>query len=148
MPQLFVVMDHVNEVNTQAVLVRIAQRLPQYLKTRWIRDVQSIRNKDRSLNIEDLIAFIESAAEEANDPVFGSIPSYNFSKMKGKYGNRVRERHTTAGSSSTFLSTSAGEKSDMKSDGNAGHNLTSIASQFAMHLGFTCDVISITHRSD
>ena len=30
----------------------------------------------------------------------------------------------------------------------AGHNLTGIASQFAMHLGFTCDVISVTHRSD
>ena len=30
----------------------------------------------------------------------------------------------------------------------SGHNLTSIASQFAMHLGFTCDVISVTHRSD
>ena len=29
-----------------------------------------------------------------------------------------------------------------------GHNLTGIASQFAMHLGFTCDVISVTHRSD
>ena len=24
-----------------------------------------------------------------------------------------------------------------------GHNLTGIASQFAMHLGFTCDVISV-----
>ena len=31
---------------------------------------------------------------------------------------------------------------------NAGHNLTGIASQFAMHLGFICDVISVTHRSD
>ena len=31
---------------------------------------------------------------------------------------------------------------------SAGHNLTGIASQFAMHLGFTCDVISVTHRSD
>ena len=30
----------------------------------------------------------------------------------------------------------------------AGHNLTGIASQFAMHLGFTCDVISVTHPSD
>ena len=29
-----------------------------------------------------------------------------------------------------------------------GHNLTGIASQFATHLGFTCDVISVTHRSD
>ena len=29
-----------------------------------------------------------------------------------------------------------------------GHNLTGIASQFAMHLGFTCDVISVTHHSD
>ena len=29
-----------------------------------------------------------------------------------------------------------------------GHNLTGIASQFTMHLGFTCDVISVTHRSD
>ena len=29
-----------------------------------------------------------------------------------------------------------------------GHNLTGIASQFAMHLGFTCDVISVTHLSD
>ena len=30
----------------------------------------------------------------------------------------------------------------------AGHNLTGIASQFAMHLDFICDVISVTHRSD
>ena len=29
-----------------------------------------------------------------------------------------------------------------------GHNLTGIASQFAMHLGFTCAVNSVTHRSD
>ena len=29
-----------------------------------------------------------------------------------------------------------------------GHNLTGIALQFAMHLGFTCDVISVTHHSD
>ena len=37
--------------------------------------------------------------------------------------------------------------SDLSLD-TAGHNLPGIASQFAMHLGFTCDVISVMHRGD
>ena len=31
---------------------------------------------------------------------------------------------------------------------NAGHNLSGIASQFAMQFGLNCDVIHVLHRSD
>jgi len=66
-------MGYVSEVNTQSVLVKIAQRLPQYLKTRWVREVQHLKRRQGSPSIDDLIIFVEGAAEEANDPVFGGI---------------------------------------------------------------------------
>ena len=45
-------------------------------------------------------------------------------------------------------SSKLGEATNWPSPISSGHNLTGIASQFAMHLGFICDVISVTHRSD
>ena len=42
-------------------------------------------------------------------------------------------------------SSKLGEATNWPSPISSGHNLTGIASQFAMHLGFICDVISVTH---
>ena len=44
-------------------------------------------------------------------------------------------------------SSKLGEATNWPSPISSGHNLTGIASQFAMHFGFICDVISVTHMA-
>ncbi|XP_038060478.1 uncharacterized protein LOC119731375 [Patiria miniata] len=62
-------MGYIQEVNTQTVLVTLIEKLPSYLRNRWIKQVRVIR-----------IEFVEDAAEEANDPVYGAL-----SKPKDRY---------------------------------------------------------------
>ena len=69
-------MGYIAEVSTQRVIVSIVARLPNYLRTRWVREVQKHRSKGvSSLNIHDLANFVTCAAQEANDPVYSALLS-------------------------------------------------------------------------
>lgn len=65
-------MNYMSEVNTQRVIVKLVDRLPRYLQTRWVRHVSELRMKgSRVAEFNDVVKYVEAAAEEANDPVYG-----------------------------------------------------------------------------
>ena len=61
------------QLNNEDRLVKIVQRCPAYVKSRWQTRVQDIRTRERDPNIEDLRKLIRLAAREKTDPVFGGI---------------------------------------------------------------------------
>ncbi|XP_041471180.1 uncharacterized protein LOC121420582 [Lytechinus variegatus] len=62
-----------SEVSNQQHMMKIIERLPYYLKSRWLRVVKDIRHHGRAPNITDVVNFVSDAAEEVNDPVFGAL---------------------------------------------------------------------------
>lgn len=81
-------MDYLSEINTQSVLAKIVDRLPTYLRNRWIREVRETRVKQsRSAGIKDLIVFVSAAAEEANDPVYCKHKDPSKFRDKGTWKN-------------------------------------------------------------
>ena len=62
-----------SEMSNQQYMMKIIERLPYYLKSRWLRVVKDIRHHDRAPNITDVVDFVSDAAEEVNDPVFGAL---------------------------------------------------------------------------
>ncbi|XP_030845109.1 uncharacterized protein LOC115925437 [Strongylocentrotus purpuratus] len=66
-------MDLLQEISSQRELLKVAERLPYYLKGRWLKLVRDIRQQERSPDISDMARFVSNAAEEANDPVFGDL---------------------------------------------------------------------------
>ena len=76
-------MGYMDELNNQSTLQKIMTRLPHYLKTRWLREVQLIKDRQhRNPNIEDVTMFVEKAAKESNDPVFGSMISSRHNSVR------------------------------------------------------------------
>ena len=61
------------QINNEDRLIKIQERCPAFLKSRWQTKVQEIRNEDRDPNIEDVRKIVRTAAKEKNDPVFGGI---------------------------------------------------------------------------
>ncbi|XP_072171548.1 uncharacterized protein [Diadema setosum] len=61
------------EMSSQRELLKVVDRLPFYLKGRWLKVVQDIRHKGGCPDITDVVKFVSAAAEEVNDPVFGEI---------------------------------------------------------------------------
>ena len=67
-------MGKLQEINNQHTLVRFIKKLPKYLQIKWRGKAREIRTFcRRSPDISDVVVFVEAAAEEANDPVFGRI---------------------------------------------------------------------------
>ena len=65
-------MDCLSEINTQGNLLKITERLPPFLQSAWRKKVMSLKRKEERLpRLEDLVSFVEDAAEEANDPIYG-----------------------------------------------------------------------------
>ncbi|XP_072173108.1 uncharacterized protein [Diadema setosum] len=62
-----------HEMSSRSELVKVIERLPFHLKSRWLRHVKTIRDMGRSRNICDAVEFIMVAAEELNDPIFGAL---------------------------------------------------------------------------
>ena len=58
------------EMNTNMNMLLIVEKLPNYLQNRWRAYVQDIKQRRHPV-FDDIVTFIEKAAEEANDPVFG-----------------------------------------------------------------------------
>ena len=67
-------MNLLAEVSTQSVLLRIVQRLPFFLRNRWVHEVQNIRKRHKvNPDVRHLVTFVEDAALECNDPVYGRL---------------------------------------------------------------------------
>ena len=57
------------------VLVQVAERLPTYLQHRWRHQVSKLRETKggQHVSLQDFVEFVQMAAREVNDPVFGSL---------------------------------------------------------------------------
>ena len=53
-------------------MIQMVEKLPTYLHSRWKGRLQEIE-REGPARFEDMIAFVEEAAEEANHPVFRQI---------------------------------------------------------------------------
>ena len=65
-------MDALGELETKRNLRTIIEKLPHRLITKWLSRNQEIL-KSRNPRLEDVVTFIEKAAKEMSDPVFGSL---------------------------------------------------------------------------
>jgi len=91
-------MDRLNEIDNQSNLLRIVDKLPLYLQNSWRKEARGIRvERSERPSIMHLTAFVEKAAEVANDPVFGvgaSSRDENFRKdSSGKPTRRYEDVH-------------------------------------------------------
>ena len=50
-----------------------AERLPHYLRSRWLRIVKDVRLQGRSPDLADVVHFVADAALEVNDPVYAGL---------------------------------------------------------------------------
>ena len=63
--------SHMNELNHPTNLQNIAKKLPSHLQSRWRDRAAKLKENGRIASFKDLADFVVSAAESANDPVFG-----------------------------------------------------------------------------
>ena len=75
-------MGYSTELDNSHHMLSIVEKLPYYLQTRWVRENHSIKLKQkRNSKLSDLVEFINLAADEASDPVFGKV---GFKERKGE----------------------------------------------------------------
>ena len=60
-----------NELNHPTNMQTIAKKLPSHLQARWRDRAVKLKEKGEIASFKDLADFVVSAAESANDPVFG-----------------------------------------------------------------------------
>eukprot|EP00057_Strongylocentrotus_purpuratus_P011332 XP_011665806.1 PREDICTED: uncharacterized protein LOC105439021 [Strongylocentrotus purpuratus] len=96
----FQAMGFEQELSPQKVLLPLAERLPFHLKGKWLSRVGAIRRQERIPRFEDLMYFVQEAAQEVNDPVYGEL-------MSGQSEQRTPSR---SGKSKGSFSTSSTAK--------------------------------------
>ena len=60
------------QLNNEDRLVKILERCPNFVKSRWQSRVQEIRSYHREPTVEDVRCLIRTISKEKNDPVFGA----------------------------------------------------------------------------
>ena len=63
--------SHMNELNHPTNMQTIGKKLPSHLQARWRDRAVKLKEKGEIASFKDLTDFVVSAAESANDPVFG-----------------------------------------------------------------------------
>ena len=90
-------MNKLEEINNQTNMLKIVEKLPSYLQNSWRKEARDARvQKNEIPGILHLTAFIERAAEIANDPVYGMAPySQNESTRKDdrRQGRKYEDVH-------------------------------------------------------
>jgi transposase InsO family protein len=67
-------MKQLAEVNCQATLCSILEKLPNYLQARFKHEVRILQERSgRNPEFADVVTFVKQAATEANHPVYGSL---------------------------------------------------------------------------
>jgi hypothetical protein len=79
-------------------LLKVVGRLPAYLLNRWRRKAVDLKRKERRLpNLEDIVNFVEDAAEVANDPLYGNIRQSDKADSKETRPKRNQASYSTQG---------------------------------------------------
>ena len=67
-------MDRLAEISKQSFLVEVVQRLPKHLQFRWKKQaMDSKRDNGKYPTFEDLMKFVSIEAENASDPIYGTL---------------------------------------------------------------------------
>ena len=62
------------EVNSQAVILQLIGRFPNYVQLRWRKyDLESKKSTDLYPTFNELVEFVVDIAGEVNDPVYGTV---------------------------------------------------------------------------
>ena len=65
-------MGKVGEIDCQTLIAAVIDRLPNYIQNRWRRQAIECRHeRQRYPNFEELVKFLSTEADVANDPVYG-----------------------------------------------------------------------------
>ena len=59
-------------MSTMTNMIRMVEKLPTHLYSRWKVRLREIE-REGPARFENVVAFVEEAAEEANHPAFGEI---------------------------------------------------------------------------
>ncbi|XP_038050892.1 uncharacterized protein LOC119724042 [Patiria miniata] len=90
-------MGYENEMAHQSFLRDIVERLPNYLRYRWVRKVRDLeRKEDRMPKVKDLVAYIDDVAEEENNPVYGTSTWERSRDVPQKRRTQPRQRGSFA----------------------------------------------------
>jgi hypothetical protein len=147
-------MNACQEINNQATLLKIIERLPVFLQTRWKREVRSIRARHgRSPDIDDVVTFVSDAAAEVNDPVYGSLGSQSVSRQdqreRGKQAETAGRRSVTQVAMATAGNILTSSSSNANNAGESARVVTSCPCCGGEHRLFKCQrfkAISLSER--
>ncbi|XP_063968669.1 uncharacterized protein LOC135157358 [Lytechinus pictus] len=95
----FRAMGFEHELSPQKVLLPIAERLPYHLKGKWLNRVGVLRRQNRIPGFEDMMYFVQEAAQEINDPVYGGLMSSKSDQRKSTSGGKPKGSFSTSSSS-------------------------------------------------
>ena len=84
------------QVNNEDRLVRILERCPGFVKSRWQSRVREIRVEGREPNVQDVRRLVRTASLEKNDPVFGALMDVGGKDIMTKTGGKI-QRYATVG---------------------------------------------------
>ena len=91
-------LDKLQEIDTQSSIVKITDRLQPYLRNRWRRDAMDTkREKSRYPSFQEFVKFVQRAAEDAVDPVYGQQSNHRAKAVKEDRGNKKTSFVTSAG---------------------------------------------------
>ena len=79
----------ITQLNNEDRLVKILERCPNFVKSRWQSRVQEIRSSLREPTVEDVRRLIRMISKEKNDPVFGAIMD-NVNREQSSRNDKIR----------------------------------------------------------
>ena len=67
-------MKRIREIDTQSSIMEIVTRLQPFLRNRWKRHVFEFKERTKEYpDFDQFVKFIAREAEQANDPVYGTV---------------------------------------------------------------------------
>ena len=87
-------MNMLTEVDIQRSIVKITDRLPMHLQNRWRKKAVNLKRKSGVYpDFAYLVNFVDNAAEESNDSIFGSVYNSTLNRQQ-KLKPHETERRT------------------------------------------------------
>ncbi|XP_033110688.1 uncharacterized protein LOC117111808 [Anneissia japonica] len=89
-------LGYLNELDNQASLKQIINKLPKFLQNRWRTENQTIKEAGEDVRLKDAVRFVKKAAAEASDPVFGEMGNPKNDKKQAFPSRRIQVNQTNA----------------------------------------------------
>lgn len=132
---------YLQELDNGQNLKTIVEKLPQRLRTRWLGKNQEIK-RERLPRFEDVVQFVELAAREVSDPVFGSLADPDSNK-KAADKKKADPRHQPKGSFAVQASQPPANPSSLANTSSASQGQERTSEDLCwccngQHVIFTC----------